>query len=88
MTSHVEYRGKFLTLYKYEFLVTLQMRYKVVRVHLSSKRIIFIRLEKGYYKWYQSRSSTSVWGFVWPCEGCLSIWPYNLIGYNGDVISA
>nr|CAN83489.1 hypothetical protein VITISV_001324 [Vitis vinifera] len=40
--------------------------FKVVRVPLGSKRTISTRLGTGHYKWYQSRSPTPVWGFVWP----------------------
>ena len=40
------------------------------------------------YKWYESRSSTPVWGFVWPRKWCLSVWPRNLMGHNEDVVSA
>ncbi|RVW33229.1 Retrovirus-related Pol polyprotein from transposon RE1 [Vitis vinifera] len=42
----------------------------------------------GRYKWYQSRSPTSVWGFVWLRKGCLSVWPRNPMGHNEDVVSA
>ena len=40
------------------------------------------------YKWYQSRSPTLMWGFVWPRKGCLSVWPRNPMGHNEDVVSA
>ena len=29
-----------------------------------------------------------VGGFVWPRRGCLSIWPYNPVGYNEDFVFA
>ena len=45
---------------------------------MGSKRTIFIRLSVGRYKWYQSRSPTPMWGFVWP---------RNLMGHNENVVS-
>ena len=39
-------------------------------------------------KWYQSRSPTPVWGFVWLRKGCLSVWPRNPMGHNENVVSA
>ena len=32
--------------------------------------------------------SYPMWGFVWPRKGCLSVWPYNPIGHNKDVVFA
>lgn len=26
------------------------------------------------------------WKLVWPCEGCLFVWPHNPIGQNEDVM--
>ena len=41
--------------------------------HLGSKRTIFIRLEVSRYKWHQSRSLISMWGFIWPRKSvCLA----------------
>ena len=59
-----------------------------MRVHLGSKRTIFTRLGAGRYKWYQSQSSTSVWGFVWLRKGCLFVWPRNPMRHNENVVSA
>ena len=28
-----------------------------------------------------------MWGFVWPCKACLSVWPRNPMGHNEDVVS-
>ena len=41
VTSHIRYGRKFLALYKYGLLVTLQTRFKVVRTHLGPKWIIY-----------------------------------------------
>ena len=59
-----------------------------MRVFLGPKRTISIWLGAGRYKWYQSRSPTPVWGFVWLRKGCLSVWPRNPMGHNEDVVSA
>ena len=56
--------------------------------HMGLKWTISIRLGAGRYKWYQSRSSTSMWEFVWPRNGCLFVRPHNLMGHNEDVVSA
>ena len=69
VTSHIGQKRKFLALYKYRLFVTLQMRYKAVRVPLGTKQTISTRLRAGHYKQYQSRSLTSVWWFVWPHRG-------------------
>ena len=37
--------------------------------HLGSKQIISTQLGVGFYKWYQSQSSTSVGEFAWPKMG-------------------
>ena len=55
---------------------------------LDPKRTISTRLGTGRYKWYQNRSPTPVWGFVWPRKGCLFVWPHNPMGHNEDVVSA
>ena len=55
---------------------------------MGPKRIISTLLGAGRYKWYQSRSPTLVWGFVWSCKGCLPVWPRNPMGHNDDVVSA
>ena len=49
-----------MALYKYELLLTLLTRFKVVKAPLGPKRIISTRLGADHYKWYQSRFSTSV----------------------------
>ena len=59
----------------------------LVRAHLGSKQTISTCLGAGRYKWYQSRSPTPVLGFVWPCKGCLPVWPRNPMGHNEDVVS-
>ena len=46
---------------------------------MGPKRIISIWLGAGRYKWYQSRSPTLMWRFVWP---------RNPMGHNEDVVSA
>ena len=51
---------------------------------MGPKRTISTWLGAGRYKWYQSRSPTPVWGFVW----LLSVWPRNPMGHNEDVVSA
>ena len=50
-----------------------------MRAPLGPKRTISTWLGAGRYKWYQSRSLTPVWGFVWP---------HNPMGQNEDVVSA
>ena len=77
-----------MKLYKYELLLTLQTHFEAMKTPLGSKRTISIQLGAGRYKQYQSRSLTPVWGFVWPCKGCLSVWSHNLVGHNEDVVSA
>ncbi|KAL6315282.1 hypothetical protein AAG906_000367 [Vitis piasezkii] len=42
----------------------------------------------SFYENIESRSSTSVWGFVWLRKGCLSVWPRNPMGHNENVVSA
>ena len=29
-----------------------------------------------------------MWGFVWPRRRCLSVWSYNPMGHNKNVVSA
>ena len=55
---------------------------------MGPKRTIFTWLRAGRYKWYQSRSPTPVWGFVWLRKGCLSVRPRNPMRHNKDVVSA
>ena len=55
---------------------------------MGPKRIISIQFGAGRYKWYQSQSPTSVWGFVWPRKWCLPVWPHNPVGHNEDVVFA
>ena len=58
-----------------------------MRIPLDPKRTISTQLRTDRYKWFQSRSPTPVWGFVWPHKGYLSVWPHNPVGYNEDVVS-
>ena len=62
--------------------------FKAVRAPLGPKRTISTWMGAGGYKWYQSRSPTPLWGFVWPRKECLSVWPRNPMGHNEDVVSA
>ena len=55
---------------------------------MGPKRTIFTWFGADGYKWYQSRSPTATWGFVWLRKGCLSVWPCNPIGHNEDIVSA
>ena len=50
----------------------------------KADNIYMVRL--GRDKWYQNRSSTSMWGSVLFChhKGCLSIWSHNSMGHNED----
>ncbi|RVW98144.1 hypothetical protein CK203_031951 [Vitis vinifera] len=63
------------------------LHFKAVRIPLGPKQTISTQLGAGHYKWFQSRSPTPVWGFVWPHKGYLSVWPHNPVGYNEDVVS-
>ena len=64
---HIGQERMFLTLYMQRLLLTKQTRFKAVRVPLGPKQTIFTWLGAGHYKWYQSRSPTPMWGFVWLC---------------------
>ena len=86
--SHVGQGIKFLALYKYELFLILQTCFKTMKAPLDPKQTISTRLGRSHYKWYQSRSSTLVWRFVWPCKECLFFWPHNPMGYNEDVVFA
>ena len=66
-------------LYKYGLFLTLKTRFKASRAPLGPKWTISTQLGAGRYKWYQSRSPTWVWGFVWP---------RNLVGHNEGVVFA
>ena len=55
---------------------------------MGPKWTISTWLGVGYYKWYQSRSPTSVWGFVWPRKECLSVWHRSPRRHNEDVVFA
>ena len=59
-----------------------------MRAPLGLKRTVSTQLGTGRYKWYQSRSLTPVWGFVWSHKGCLSVWSRDFMGHNEDVVSA
>ena len=65
--SHIGQGRVFLALYMQRLLLTKQTRFKAVSALLGPKRTISTRLGVGRYKWYQSRSLTPVWGFVWLC---------------------
>ena len=88
MMSHIGQGRMFLALYMQRLLLTKQTRFKTVRNHLGPKGTISTWLGAGSYKWYQNRSPTSVWGFVWPRKGCLSVWHRNPMGHNEDVVFA
>ena len=51
MMSHIGYRRMFLALYMYGLLLTMQMRFKVVRIPLSPKRTVSTWLGAGHYKY-------------------------------------
>ena len=73
MTSHVKYRGKFLTLYKYGLLVTLQTQgsfeFKMDNIYTVGKGSL-------------QMVSESI-----PDLGVMFVWPHNPVEHNEDVVS-